>query len=115
MMPLYTGEKEILFEEGTENNFTLIFTGDCKWSVDAYTSPLSEPKPLSPEEVDVIDDGDYWNVNLRDKSILLNCEIFCNSKDIDDCCWAIYEHYDKGKIINDKCPKELHLKRGRDF
>lgn len=115
MMPLYCGEKEIHLEEGTEDNFTLIFTGDCKWSVDSYTSPLSNPQPLSAEEIEAIDDGDYWNVNLCDKSVLLGCEIFCNSKDIDDSCWSVFEHYDRGKKIKDECPKELHIKRGRDY
>lgn len=115
MMPLYCGEKEILFEEGTEDDFTLVFKGDCKWYVDAYTSPLADPQPLSAEEIEAIDDGDHWGVTLRDKSVLLNCEIFCNSKDIDDSCWAIFDHYNKGEIVNDACPKELHIKRGRDF
>ena len=115
MMPLYCGEKEILSEEGTADDFTLVFKGDCKWSVDAYTKELDDPQPLPLEEIDEIDDGDHWDKTLRDKSVLLGVEIFCNSKDVDDSCWAVFEHYNKGVAIYDKCPKELHIKRDRDY
>lgn len=115
MMPSYSYEKEILEESGTEDNYELILKGDCKWSVSSYTSPMSNPMPFTQEELDAVQDGDHWDKTLRDKSVLLDCEIFCNSKDIDDSCWAIYEHYDKGKVIHDECPKELHIKRGRDY
>ena len=115
MMPLYSSEKILLREEGTDEDFTLVFSGDCKWAVNCYTVPLENPAPLREEEIDEIEDGRYWGVNLREKSILLDCEIFCNSKDIDDISYADYEHYDKGKIIHDECPKELHIKRGRDY
>ena len=109
MMPLYSSEKDYLLEEGTEDDFTLVFTGDCKWAVDCYTSPMKDPKPFTQEELDAVNDGDHWDKTLKDKSILLDCEIFCNSKDIDDSCWSVYEHYNRGKKINDECPKELHI------
>jgi hypothetical protein len=115
MMPLYSWEKEYLDEEGTEDDFTLVFLGACKWGVDCYTSPLKDPKPFTDEELNAVQDGDHWDKTMRDKSILLDCEIFCNSKDIDDSCWSVYEHYNRGKIIRDECPKELHIKRGRDY
>ena len=115
MMPLYSWEKEYLSEEGTEDDFTLIFLGACKWGVDCYTSPMKDPKPFTDEELNAVQDGDHWGVTMRDKSVLLDCEIFCNSKDIDDSCWSVYEHYNRGKVIRDECPKELHIKRGRDY
>lgn len=115
MMPSYSYEKEYLLEEGSEDDFTLIFIGDCKWSVSSYTSPMPNPKPFTREELDAVEDGDHWDKTLRDKSILLDVDIYCNSKDIDDSCWAIYEHYNRGKVIYDECPKELHIKRGRDY
>lgn len=115
MMPSYSYEKEILDESGTEDNYELILRGDCKWSVHSYTSSMENPQPFTDEELNSIQDGDHWDKTLQDKSILLNCEIFCNSKDIDDSCWAEYEHYNRGKIIHDECPKELHIKRGRDY
>ena len=34
MMPLYSWEKEYLSEEGTDEDYTLVFSGACKWSVD---------------------------------------------------------------------------------
>lgn len=115
MMPLYSYEKIIISEEGTDDDFTLVFSGDCKWGMNYRTVPLENPAPLSEAEIDAIEDGRYWGVNLCEKSILLQCEIFCNSKDIDDSCYSVYEHYDKGKTVDDECPKELHIKRGRDY
>ena len=116
MMPLYSGEKEYISEEGTDEEFTLVFYGDCKWSVDAYTDHTMEVTPFTPEAVENIQDGDHWNMPLEKKAIALGVEIWCNSKDIDDAGWSTYEHYDKnGHYINDECPKELHIKRGRDY
>lgn len=115
MMPLYSGEKEYISEEGTETDFTLVFQGDCKWAVDSYTQPMTNPVAFTEEELDQVQDGDHWGVTLKDKSILLNCEIFCNSKDIENPGYADYVHYDKGDVIYDECPTELHIKRGRDY
>lgn len=115
MMPLYSYEKEFLSEGGTDDEFTLVFTGDCKWGVDCYTSAMTSPEPFTKEELDAVCDGDHWDKTLKDKSVLLDCEIFCNSKDIDDSCWSVFAHYNRGKEICDECPKELHIKRGRDY
>ena len=115
MMPLGDWEKDYLFEEGTDDNFTLIFIGGCKWAVDYRTSRHKDIVPFTKEQIEAIQDGDYWEYPLNEKSILLGVDIMCNSKDIDDSCWAIYEHYDRGKEIHDDCPPELHIKRGRDY
>lgn len=116
MMPLYSWEKEYVDEEGTDDEYSLLFTGACKWGVDCYTSWDKElTTPYTAERIAKIQDGDDWGIPLQQKSMLLNCEIFCNSKDIDDPSWSVYEHYDKGVVINDECPKELHIKRGRDY
>ena len=115
MMPLYSWEKDILSEEGEDDDYTLIFTGACKWSTSSYTQHTDGLVPYTPEQVKNVQDGDGWDICMRDKSLLLNCEIFCNSKDIDDSCYAVFEHYNRGKEIFDECPKELHIKRGRDY
>ena len=115
MMPLYSWEKEYLSEEGTEDDFELIFLGACKWSVDCYTTKMKNPVPFTEEELNAVGDGDHWDKTLKDKSVLLDCEIWCNSKDIDACGCACYEHYNRGKEVNDETPKELHIKRGRDY
>ena len=115
MMPLYTSDKEILYEDGDDDNYTLIFNGDTKWGVDCYTKKIKNLKPFTQEELEKIEDGDGWEYCLSDKSILLDCEIFCNSKDIDSSSYASYVHYNKGEQIKDECPKELHIKRGRDY
>lgn len=116
MMPLYSWEKEVLREEGSEEAFELVFLGACKWSVKAYTTWNDNLKAFSAAEIEKIQDGDYWDVPVAQKALILGCEIFCNSKDIDDACWSEYEHYDKyGKQVFDECPKELHIKRGREY
>lgn len=116
MMPLYSGEKECIEESGTDQEYSLFFTGDCKWNVDAYTSwDETKTGPYTPEEIANIQDGFGWNFPLKQKSLLLDCEIFCNSKDIDGGGWADYVHYNKGEEILDECPKELHIKRGREY
>lgn len=115
MMSLYSWDKIFLSSEGTDEDFTLIFLGDCKWSVDCYTKFEEGLKPYTEEELDKVSDGFGWNYPLVNKSVLLDCEIFCNSKDIDDSCYANYVHYNRGKQIFDECPKELHIKRGRDY
>ena len=115
MMPLYSWEKEYISEEGTDEDYTLVFSGACKWGVDCYTEKHKGLVPFTPEEIAKVEDGDGWGYPISEKSFLLGCEIFCNSKDIDDACWADYIHYNKGKQIFDECPKELHIKRGRDY
>lgn len=115
MMPAFNRDKDILSEEGTDDNYTLVMIGDCKWSVSAYTENMKDPKPFTQEELEAIGDGDHWDKTLKDKSVLLGCEIWCNSKDIEDRSWAIYEHYKDGVAIKDECPKELHIKKGREY
>lgn len=115
MIPLYSWEKEYISEDGTDDEFTLVFSGACKWSIDAYTVRQVGIVPYTSKEIFNIEDGDGWDIPLIDKSLLLCCEIFCNSKDIDSSSYAKYEHYNNGVEICDECPKELHIKRGRDY
>lgn len=115
MMPLYSWGKEYISEEGTDDDYTLVFSGACKWGVHSYTSYKDGLVPYTLEEIKNVQDGDGWDIPIKQKSFLLGCEIFCNSKDIDDSCWAEYIHYKNGEEIFDECPKELHIKRGRDY
>lgn len=98
-MPQYNDSFEILTEEGTPEDFTLVFQGDCKWSVDAYTKPMADPKPWTEAELDATDPYDHWCTTLKDKSILLDCEILCVSMDIDDGEEPLYEHWNRGQLI----------------
>lgn len=104
--------KVIIKEEGTDDNFELIFSGECEWSVDAYTNDKLKPKPYTDEEIEEIEEGWCWNIPLKGKSKILNCEIFCSSKDLDDQYSLVdFVHYNKGKKINDKCPEEILIQR----
>lgn len=115
MMPLYDWDKEILLEEGTDDDYTIIFTGGCKWGVDYATKKIEGLKPFTEEELDAVRDGDHWGYPLRDKSLALNADIYCNSKDIGDSRKPVYEHYSCGKKINDKCPEDINIERGLDY
>lgn len=107
MMPLYSGEKEIIKEEGDKDNYSLTFTGSCKWDVDAYTEKHNNLKQLSEEDIINIKDGDYWDYPIVEKSILLNLDILCNTLDEEE--ESLFLHYNKGKKINDTCPEELEM------
>lgn len=98
-MPQYCDSFEILDEYGTPDDFTLSFQGDCKWSVDAYTEDMNDPKPWTEAELDAADPYDHWGTTLKDKSILLNCEIWCASMDIDDGVEPDFEHWKRGNLI----------------
>ena len=115
IMPCYDGEIEVFAEERGEQ-YMIGFEGTCKWSVDSYTSSDNNRKPLTKEEIANIGYGDFGEVPLSEKALMLGVEIFCNSKDIDSSCAAEYVHYDSnGKYIFDECPQILHIKRGRDY
>lgn len=108
MMPLYCDEKEILSEEGTDEKYTIVFSGACKWSVDSYTNPMDNPQPLTQEKIEAVEEGDHWDKTLKDKSALLSCEIFCCSIDADEKTPEILEHYICGKeSCHDTFPTEL--------
>lgn len=117
IMPRCDWDFQILESEGTDDDYTFSFITACKWGVDYRTQKTKgKLNPLTDEEISSIEDGDYWGTPLQEKAKLLGCEVFCNMKDIDDCYKAVYVHYSPtGRIINDECPKELHIKRGRDY
>jgi hypothetical protein len=100
----------IIKENGSDDNFELIFSGECTWSIDAYTNDNLRPKPYTDEEIEEIEEGFCWNIPLKGKSIILNCEILCNSRDVDD-GYSVedFVHYNKGKKVKDKCPEELRI------
>ena len=75
MMPLYSCEKEILREEGTDDQFELVFLGDCKWSVSAYTEWDNTLGPFTPDRIEKIEDGDLWNIPVAQKALVLGCQL----------------------------------------
>lgn len=105
MMPLYVGEKEILFEEGTDDDYTLIFKGDCKWGIDYGTDDFGRLEPFTEEEIEEIEDGDYWDFMMVDKAFVLGVEIFCNT--LDDDGQEIFYHYIEEDELYGEEPEDI--------
>ena len=102
MMPAYN-DRYIEYENGTDDDYTIMICGDCKWSLDSY---CRDDGNLS-FNLDDIDEKDIENVNIeRDdyyltigrKSQILHLEIqaYSWSSDSD---FAQFEHYVNGKLI----------------
>lgn len=87
-MPVYDGIS-LLKEKNKKDGYEMIFTGNCKWNLDAYCRPV--PEDFSIDSSEYIDDKgneikdtfDFVYITLLEKSKLLNCdiEIFCEYED----------------------------------
>ena len=120
-MPTIFYKKKLMHSEGTDNEFCLTFLGDYKNYIDWHTTPLNNPQKLTDEEIKNIIDFDYWQLPMRERATLLDCEVFCSS----GCFWVgcddidgevEYIHYDKnGQKIHDECPDELKITGVADF
>jgi len=123
--------KDIVSESGTDDNFTLFFTGDCKWSVDSYCKPWEGEFPVKlpedPYEAMLEAERKYWYKTVQEHSKMFDVEVKCNSGDIEgDYSKYIklaeagvmnfdknnigrYEHYKSGEPAGGKCPKKLYV------
>ncbi len=101
-------------KKGNNNDYTLIFSGSCKWSLDAYCDNSTNKLKIDVEEY-VDEDGgllkdvtDYWYYTLKDKSKIYDCEIeaFTEYEDYDveedEGDKPTFEHYKDGKKIERK-------------
>lgn len=96
----------------SSNDDTIIFTGDCKWSLDAYCENSNDKLVIDVnkfinnqnEQIGEIP-TEYIYCTLEDKSKILNCEIEVFSE---------YEDYD---IENDEGDRPLfqHFKNGEEI
>ena len=106
--------KEVDNESGSGNSFTLMFSGNCKWSVDSYCKEWDGECPVNlpadPEAAYNEAEEKYWYKTVQDRSKMFDLEVWCNSCDIDgDPDIAIYEHYKNGEPIVDELPEELEI------
>jgi len=112
-MPVYD-ENDIIHQEGTEENYSLIFSGSCKWSLEAYCDNSITNLDINVDDF-IGENGellknvtDYWYYSLKDKSKLYNCEIeaFAEYEDYDingdygD--RPTFEHYKNGEVIENQ-------------
>ena len=129
------GEREIISEYGSENDYTLLFKGCCKWSIDSYCKEFNGEKPVVlPENLDnVINEAEdkYWYHSVQERSEMFQVEVWCNSgspetfesviedlvesgeftleeiKNNEEFSPYEYQHYNCGKEIWDDMPEEI--------
>ena len=91
--------KWVIDESGTDDDYTLLFEGNCKWAVDAYCTPWDGPFPveLPKDYQEAYNEAEenYWYNTVRERSKMFNVEVLCNSADVEDYFEdaEIYEHY----------------------
>lgn len=103
--------KEIITEMGDKDDYTIIYKGDCKWSLNSYCQEKENIEKIDvsnfiKEDFSLSNDVSvYWYHTLKNKSKMFECEIevfseyedYCvrdNSGDI-----PTFEHYKNGEII----------------
>lgn len=117
--------KEIIDEDGTDEEYVMHFEGNCKWAVDAYCTPWEGefPVELPDDYQEAYDAGEekYWYNTVQERSKMFGVEVLCNSADIEDYDpsegpYEIYEHYVNGNDVGEDdyaggdCPEELRIK-----
>ena len=131
-MPAY-GDKSIIKESGTDDNYTMLCDGDCKQSVNCYCKPWPGTKtvvlPLNYMDAYSVAEDKYWYHTVKERSEMFQVEVWCNSGDGEDIGFNIfddedgliieeapiipgilyYEHYKNGIEIQDTCPEEIYL------
>lgn len=99
-------------EVGSDMEYEMIISGNCKWSVDAYCKKWDGdfPADLPADSNEAYEEAGkrYCYVTVKERSELFNTEVWCNSCDIDgDPDTAVYVHYKNGEPIDDNLPEEL--------
>lgn len=109
----YIDAKDIVEENGTDDDYALCFEGSCRGGLDAYCTPIRNAKPVKiPENIEEIEDFamNYLGITPKSRSKVFEVEILCN--------WYIdgyeeepgcrgFEHYLNGEKVKGRCPKEL--------
>lgn len=106
--------KDMVRKSGADSNFELIFSGNCKYAVDAYCKSWEGDFPVKlPADADDAQkeaEDKYWYHTVQERSKMFDVEVWCNSCDIDGAPdIEIYEHYKNGEPVVDELPNELEI------
>ena len=99
-------------EGGSDDDYMIRFEGNCKWTVDAYCKPWD-----GSFDVDIpatLEDAlKYRGITVQERSRLFKVEVLCNSADMVEEDYELYEHYISGdRISSGGCPEELKVLDG---
>lgn len=110
-------DKWIVKEYGTSDDYFLQFEGNCKWSIQHYSRPWEESKPITipedPEEAFEYTEKNYQNLALADICQLFQVELLCNWGVFEEDDRATFVHFIRNIKINSYCPDELRFKEER--
>ena len=96
--------KEITHEEGTDEEYIVWMTGNCKWSLDRYCEEkqnvVIDLDSFSEDDVRDEEVGlNYWYLTMRQKSEVLGVEILAHSWS-DESEFDQFDHYLNGKLLS---------------
>lgn len=95
-------------ESGDSDNYQMRFEGSCKWSVDSYCGRWEKDYNITIPETEIEAQG-YCGITVQERSKLFGVEVLCNSADIDDSGFEIFDHYINGESAGGICPEELNI------
>ena len=109
MMPV-CDSKEIIHEEGSDDEYVVWIKGDCNWGLDYNCTEKTDVSinlnTLTEDDVRNEEMGlDYWYLTMRQKSEVLNVEILAHSWSRES-EFERFEHYKKGLLLDSQ--KEAH-------
>ena len=95
--------KDIESERKEGSSYLVIFTGNCKWSVNyGVTDNMKKVNVNSMSESEIEDKGgDYWQYSLRAKSEAFQCEIMVHYWS-EESGFDQFDHYKNGKILKQR-------------
>ena len=115
----YYDYKEIDFEDGTDEEYELHFSGTCKWAVDYYCCEYYGICPVKiPDDLENETEVEKWyyktfqeSYSVKSRSEMFDVEVQCNSRDAEgNPETAYYVHYKSGEAFGDNVPEELIFK-----
>ena len=106
--------KDMDKQSGSGLNFELVFSGNCKWSVDfnckKWNGDFPVEIPADADDAFLEAQNKYWYYTVQERSKMFEVEVWCNSCDTDgEPDIAIYEHYKNGEPVTDELPSELKI------
>ncbi len=104
-------DSNILIEDGSDELYMMLFTGGCKWDVDAYCEHWKGDFPvILPEDPDeAMDEANekYMYRTVRERSKMFEVEVWCLSSDEGGSFIDLLDHYINGESAEGDCHREL--------